>query len=73
LRDVIQHNKTGLLVKPGDRAALAGALDDLLARNGHGSDLGRAGRIYALSAFAPESAAHRYAGIYRQVLGANAS
>jgi glycosyltransferase involved in cell wall biosynthesis len=73
LRDVIQHNKTGLLVKPGDRAALASTLDDLLARDGRGSDLGRAGRIYALSAFAPESAARRYAGIYRQVLGANAS
>ena len=35
--------------------------------------LGRAGRLYALSAFAPESAARRYAEIYRQVLGANAS
>ncbi|MBC7788765.1 MAG: glycosyltransferase, partial [Anaerolineae bacterium] len=73
LRDVIQHGKTGLLVKPGDRAALARTLDDLLARDGRGSDLGRAGRLYALSAFAPESAARRYAGIYRQVLGANAS
>ena len=73
LRDVIQHDKTGLLVKPGDRAALAKALDDLLARDGRGSDLGRAGRLYALSAFAPESAARRYAGIYRQVLGAHAS
>lgn len=73
LRDVIQHNKTGLLVKAGDRAALAATLDDLFARDGRGSELGRAGRIYALSAFAPESAARRYAGIYRQVLGANAS
>jgi Glycosyltransferase len=73
LRDVIQHEKTGLLVKPGDRAGLARALDDLLARDGRGSQLGRAGRLYALSAFAPESAARRYAGIYRQVLGANAS
>jgi glycosyltransferase involved in cell wall biosynthesis len=73
LRDVIQHEKTGLLVKPGDRAALANALDDLLARDGRGRQLGRAGRLYALSAFAPESAARRYAGIYRQVLGANAS
>ena len=71
LRDVIQHDKTGLLVKAGDRAALARTLDDLLARDGHGSDLGRAGRLYALSAFAPESVARRYAEIYRQVLGAN--
>lgn len=73
LRDVIQHEKTGLLVAPGDRAALAGALDDLLARDGRGADLGKAGRIYALSTFAPESAARRYADIYRQVLGGIAS
>lgn len=73
LRDVIQHDRTGILVKPGDRAALAGALDDLLARDGAGNDLGRAGRLYALSAFAPESAARRYAEIYRQVVGANPS
>jgi glycosyltransferase involved in cell wall biosynthesis len=73
LRDVVQHEKTGLLVKPGDSAALAHALDDLLAREGRGSGLGRAGRLYALSAFAPESAARRYREIYRQVLGANAS
>jgi glycosyltransferase involved in cell wall biosynthesis len=73
LRDVIQHEKTGLLVKAGDRAALAAALDELLARDGRGTQLGRAGRLYALSAFAPESAARRYAEIYRKVLGANAS
>ncbi|HEX9310497.1 MAG TPA: glycosyltransferase [Gemmatimonadaceae bacterium] len=73
LRDVIQHEKTGLLVKTGDRTALARALDDLLSRDGRGREMGRAGRLYALSAFAPESAARRYAEIYRQVLGANAS
>ncbi|HEV7595875.1 MAG TPA: glycosyltransferase [Gemmatimonadaceae bacterium] len=73
LRDVIQHNRTGLLVPPGDRIALARTLDDLLGRNGRGGDLGRAGRLYALSAFAPESAARRYADIYQQVIGANAS
>ena len=73
LRDVIQHNRTGLLVPPGDRTGLARALDDLLGRDGRGSDLGRAGRLYALSAFAPESAARRYAEIYQQVIGAHAS
>jgi glycosyltransferase involved in cell wall biosynthesis len=73
LRDVIQHDRTGILVKAGDRDALARALDDLLARDGAGGDLGRAGRLYALSTFAPESAARRYAEIYRQVVGANPS
>ena len=73
LRDVIQHDRTGLLVQPGNRAALANALDGLLARDGRGRDLGRAGRLYALSAFAPESTARRYAEIYRHVLGTNAS
>ena len=73
LRDVIQHEKTGLLVKPNDPAELARALDELLARDGRGSDLGRAGRLYALSAFAPESAARRYAEIYRQAVARNAS
>ena len=73
LRDVIQHEKTGLLVTPGDRTSLARTLDDLLSRDGHGAQLGKAGRLYALSAFAPESAARRYAEIYRQVIGGNAS
>ncbi len=73
LRDVIQHDRTGLLVQAGNRAALAGALDGLLARDGRGRELGMAGRLYALSAFAPESAARRYAEIYRQVLGPIAS
>jgi glycosyltransferase involved in cell wall biosynthesis len=73
LRDVIQHDRTGLLVPAGDRVALARTLDDLLGRDGGGSDLGRAGRLYALSAFAPESAARRYAEIYQQVIGAHAS
>lgn len=73
LRDVIQHEKTGLLVQAGDRASLAKTLDDLLSRDGHGAQLGKAGRLYALSTFAPESAARRYAEIYRQVLGGNAS
>src|SRR3954469_640923 len=73
LRDVVQHGKTGILVEPGNRAALTSALDNLLALDGRGSDLGRAGRLYALSTFAPESSARRYAEIYRQVLGSNGS
>ena len=69
LTDMVQHDRTGLLVPPGNVDALAGALDGLLERADRGGDLGRAGRIVALAGFAPESAARRYAGIYRSVIG----
>jgi len=70
LVDVVQHDRTGILVPAGDVTALAKALDDLLARPDRGAALGEAGRMYALSAFAPESAAQRYADVYRSALGA---
>jgi len=69
LRDVIQNGKTGMLVPPGDRQALAAALDEVIGSGEAAMDLAKAGRLYALSTFAPESVARRYAGIYRQVLG----
>lgn len=73
LTDVIQHGTTGVLVSPGDTSELASALDNVLASPEHAADLGRAGRLFALSAFAPESAASRYAHIYRQVLAERAA
>jgi glycosyltransferase involved in cell wall biosynthesis len=69
LTDTVQHDRTGLLVPPGNVDALAATLDTLLERSDRGGDLGRAGRIVALAGFAPESAARRYAGIYRSVIG----
>jgi hypothetical protein len=49
--------------------ALGAALDGLLDHPDRGAELGRAGRMVALAGFAPESAARRYAGIYRTVVG----
>ena len=69
LTDTVHHERTGILVPPGNVDALAAALDGLLDRPDRGSDLGRAGRMVALAGFAPESAARRYAGIYRSVVG----
>ena len=69
LTDTVQHDRTGLLVPPGNIDALAQSLDGLLDRADRGADLGRAGRMVALAGFAPESAARRYAGIYRSVVG----
>ena len=68
LTDTVQHDRTGLLVPPGDIDALAAALDGLLDQPDRGGELGRAGRMVALAGFAPESAARRYAGIYRSVV-----
>lgn len=67
LRDIVHHDKTGLLVAPGDRTALARTVDSLLADENRIRDLGKAGRLYALANFAPESSARRYADIYRQL------
>ncbi len=65
LRDIVVHDRTGLLVPPGDPAALAGALDDLLGRADQGASLGAAGRARALATFAPDAVARRYADLYR--------
>lgn len=73
LTDVIQHGTTGVLVTPGDTAALAHALDSVLASPAHAAELGRAGRKFAAAAFSPESAARRYADIYKEVLAERAA
>ena len=62
-----------VLVSPTSASARPASFRTRIALDGRGSDLGRAGRLYALSAFAPESSARRYAEIYRQVLGSNGS
>ncbi len=73
LTDVIQHGTTGMLVTPGDTAELARALDSVLASPDHAAELGKAGRMFALSAFAPESAASKYHDVYRGVIEGRAA
>lgn len=65
LTDVVQHDRTGLLVPPGDVVALAAAIDTITGDPDRAARLGEAGRMVALSRFAPESVGRRYAGIYR--------
>ncbi len=70
LTDVVVHERSGLLVRSGDAAALATALDTLLDRPDGGAEWGREGRRLALEKFAPEAAAARYAEIYNGALRA---
>jgi glycosyltransferase involved in cell wall biosynthesis len=73
LTDVIQDGRTGILVSPGDSAALAAALDSVIAEPERARTLGAAGRLYALSTFAPESAAQRYSDIYAKAVERHAT
>jgi glycosyltransferase involved in cell wall biosynthesis len=66
--DVVQHDRTGVLVAEIDAGALAAALVSLVERDDHGAALGAAGRLHALATFAPESVARRYADIYRSAI-----
>jgi glycosyltransferase involved in cell wall biosynthesis len=68
LPDVVQHDRTGILVKQVDASALAAAMVSLLERDDRGLSLGAAGRLHAVATFAPESVARRYADIYRQAI-----
>jgi glycosyltransferase involved in cell wall biosynthesis len=68
LPDVVQHDRTGMLVESVDAGALAAAIESLIARPDRGAALGAAGRLHALATFAPESVARRYAEIYRSAV-----
>jgi len=71
LPDIVQPDRTGILVPEVDAGALAAALVSLLARDDRGASLGAAGRMHALATFAPESVARRYADIYRAAIAAS--
>jgi glycosyltransferase involved in cell wall biosynthesis len=72
LRDTVRHDSTGVLVPEGDDTLLAQALDSLLTNPARAQELGSAARLFALSSFAPESAAAKYLSIYEQAVAARA-
>ena len=69
LTDVIEHSVTGLLVTPGETAALASAMDSVLENPDRSAEMAREGRKSALAKFSPETAATAYADIYRKAIG----
>ena len=73
LPDVVQHDRTGILVRERSAAALAAAIRSMLEREDLGAELGAAGRLHALATFAPESVARTYANVYRSVIGSGAT
>ncbi|HZI41872.1 MAG TPA: glycosyltransferase family 4 protein [Gemmatimonadaceae bacterium] len=62
--DAVVPGKTGILVPPGDTAALAAALDELLTNSAERARLGREGRALMIANFSPDAVAAHYASIY---------
>jgi glycosyltransferase involved in cell wall biosynthesis len=71
-RDLIDHGVQGLLVPPGDAAALAAALLELLADNPRLQAMGLAGRERVRHDFALETMARRYEDLYTLISNAQA-
>ncbi|MGH7361473.1 MAG: glycosyltransferase, partial [Candidatus Methylomirabilales bacterium] len=68
LTEVLRDGETGLLVPPGDPAALAAAIASLLADPGRGTALGNAGRQLVKKEFTVEAMLGRLEGLYAQML-----
>jgi glycosyltransferase involved in cell wall biosynthesis len=63
--EIIQDNKTGLLVKPNDPQSFAFAISSLLADSEKAAKLGRAGLNYVSKKLSWENIAGEYAEFYR--------
>jgi glycosyltransferase involved in cell wall biosynthesis len=68
--DVVRDGTDGLLVPPGDAAALAAAVERVLDDRPRAARLGEAGRARVARDFTPEAEAARYEALYRQAAAA---
>jgi phosphatidylinositol alpha-mannosyltransferase len=68
-REVVRHRREGLLVPPGEPAALADALGEVLDAPALARALGAAGRVRA-RAFSWEAITTRLEGVYEEAIGA---
>jgi glycosyltransferase involved in cell wall biosynthesis len=68
LAELVQHQTTGLLVPAGDAAALAAAIEQLLADRERASRMGEAGAAHVTKGFLAEQMVEAYEALYREVL-----
>ncbi len=66
--EVVEHGRTGLLVVPGDPAALAAALEQLAARPDLARSFGEAGRERVCECFDLRRCTDEYVALYRSIL-----
>src|SRR5438105_7122327 len=70
-RDLVEHEKDGLLIPPEDHKALARALQQLVASPGLRRRLGVAARQRVLDQFTIEKEVATHEALYREILGVN--
>ena len=66
--EVVAHGDTGLLVKPADSAALAGALAEVLKSRERLRDMGEAGRARVERKYSRGAMLRQTEGMYRALL-----
>ncbi len=69
IREEVTPGENGLLVPPDDPAALAAAIDELMADADRRAAMGRRSREIAEECFTLEAMVGRYCDVYRRVLG----
>jgi L-malate glycosyltransferase len=65
--DAVQHERTGLLVPPGDPQRLAAALEELLSDPARARAMGEAGRQRARQLYSPEAAIDELESLYARL------
>jgi len=65
--EVVEHDRSGVLVPPGDVTALAGALESLIRDAPRRGALGQAARARARERFSAEVIVPRYEALYRRL------
>lgn len=68
VRDVIEHERNGLLVRPGDRNAIAAAMLRLLRQPGLAAELAARGRADVLARYDWDKVARRYADLMQGLI-----
>lgn len=66
--ELVEDGVTGRIVPPGEPAAIAAAVESLLAAPEQAAQMGRRGRERVLAEFTWERKRERTASVYREVL-----
>jgi glycosyltransferase involved in cell wall biosynthesis len=72
LEEIVEHGKTGMLVPPGDPAALAAAIRELADNPATRRRMGEAGRRRAVESFGIETTVRKTEELYLEILGRKA-